>query len=48
LLERLLADKTIAKEEQNATHALARVDVAGEVAVTVADEVGRARAPLIP
>jgi hypothetical protein len=47
LLNRLSADQTLAEEEQRPAGALACVDVAGEVAIAVPDEVFRARAPQV-
>jgi hypothetical protein len=47
LLDRLLADQTLAEEEQRPAGALACVDVVGEVVVVVLDEVLRARAPRV-
>ena len=38
MLDRLLADKTLAEEEHRPARTLASVDVTGVVAVTVADE----------
>jgi hypothetical protein len=47
LLDRLSANETLAEEEEDPTHALAGVDVAGVVAVTVPDKVCLPRAPQV-
>ena len=47
LLDRLPANKALAEEEEDPTHALAGVDVTGVVAVAVPDEVCRPRAPRV-
>jgi len=47
LLDRLPADRTLAEEEERPAGALARVDVAGVVAVTVPDEMCRTGAPRV-
>jgi hypothetical protein len=47
LLDQLPADEALAKEEDDPTGALAGVDVAGMVAVTVPDEVCRSGAPQV-
>jgi hypothetical protein len=47
LLDRLPADEALAKEEEDPTSALAGVDVAGMVAVTVPNEVCRSGAPRV-
>jgi len=47
LLNRLPADKTLAKEDHRPARTPTRGDVAGMVAVTVGDEVCRARTPRV-
>ena len=45
--DQLPANEALAEEEEDPAHALAGVDVAGVVAVTVPDEVCRPRAPRV-
>jgi hypothetical protein len=47
LLDRLLANETLTEEEENPARALAGVDIAGVIAVTVPDKVCLPRAPQV-